>query len=166
MRSFTLEKNSNIRDQLLNVYHFVMEAVKHEKISIEVKKWSKSRDQEKKYHAMIGDFAKQIAFNENRGVVVPIKASKKKYPLMVWKALLIEQFAREKEELGEPLNHPGETVLSLDGLRMITIRPSTTKLLSHEASDFIEYLYQQGAEMGVNFSDKALAVYNEYKEAA
>ena len=166
MRTFRLEKNGEIRDQLLSVYHFAMEAVKYEKIVIEVKKWNKSRDQEKKYHAMLNDFAKQVTFNENRGTVVPINGRKKKYSLLIWKALLIEQFAIEKEALGEPLSNPGETILSLDGMRMITIRPSTTKLLINEASDFIEYLYQQGSEMGIRWSEPALQVYNEYKEAA
>jgi hypothetical protein len=67
--------------------------------------------------------------------------------------------------MGEPLSHPGQLITSMDGQRTITVRPSTTKFRKAEASEFIEFLYQQGSEMGVNWSEPALAIYAEYREA-
>jgi len=155
MKTLRIDKPADLRFQMGVAWNVAKDAIQTAGIVVEIKRYNKSREQEKKYHAMIGDFAKQIAFYGN-----------KKYSLDVWKARLVEQFAREKELLGEPLRRPGQTIASLDGLRTISVPPSTKQFLVKEASDFIEYLYQQGSEMGVNFSDRAMAAYNEYKEAA
>lgn len=103
---------------------------------------SKSREVERKYHAMISDIAKQVSF-----------FGKKYYSAEVWKALLIEQFAQDRAAMGEPLSQPAQTITSLDGQRLITVRPSSTQFSKKEASDFVEFLYSQGAEMGVAWSD-------------
>jgi hypothetical protein len=115
---------------------------------------SKNREQESRYHAMINDFAKQITFHGN-----------KRYSLEVWKAKFVEQFAQEKLAMGEPLSHPGQTTMSLDGNRVISVRPSTRDFRKEEAGEFIEYLYQQGAEMGIQWSEPAMKAYETYKEA-
>lgn len=103
---------------------------------------SKSRDVEKKYHAMIADIAKQVTF-----------FGKKRYSSEVWKSLLAEQFANDRAAMGEPLRHPAQTITSLDGRRIITVRPSTAKFGKKEASDFVEFLYAEGVEMGIVWSD-------------
>ena len=77
---------------------------------------------EKKYHAMINDIAAQVTFYKG-----------KKYSAKIWKAQLIEQFAEEKRMMGEPLSNDVETTSSLDGLRTITIRPSSTEFRVQEA---------------------------------
>ena len=63
--------------------------------------------------------------------------------------------------MGEPLTHPGKTVISLDGQRKVTVRPSTKKFRKKEASDFIEFLYATGIEYGARFTDKSLNYYEE-----
>ena len=104
---------------------------------------------------MIGDIADQVIFPGN-----------KRYRRDIWKALLVEQFAFDKAEMGEPLVHSGETIVSLDGKRIITVRPSTRQFKVSEAAEFIEYLYAKGSEYAVKWSERALAVYSNYKEAA
>jgi hypothetical protein len=172
MRTFKLEKEQPIRDQLLNVYNCAKEGVLTHNLVIEIKQWNKSREQEKKYHAMIGDFAKQIKFDyqvqDDFGKVARTfgKRHQRKYAINVWKALLVEQFATEMKEQGQPLKDSLETVLSFDGLREISVRPSSKEFSIPEAANFITFLECKGAELGVNFSDRALTAYNDYKEAA
>ena len=74
---------------------------------------------------------------------------------------LVDEFRRVREEMGEPLTHPGKTVISLDGQRKVTVRPSTKKFRKKEASDFIEFLYATGIEYGARFTDKSLNYYEE-----
>jgi len=115
-------------------------------VSVSVKPQTKSRDVEKKYHAMIADISKQVTFY-----------GKTKYDADVWKALLVEQFAQDRAEMGEPLRHPARKITSMDGHRIITVRPSTTQFSKKEARDFVEFLYAQGADMGITWSDPEIA---------
>lgn len=154
MKTIRIDNSGQLRPQMEAAWYAACDAIKGGKIIVEIRSWSKSREMEKKYHAMINDIARQVVFY-----------GKKRHKPEIWKALLVEQFAREKESMGEHLRHPGQTIVSLDGQRMITVRPSTTQFLVSEASDFIEYLYQQGTEFGVHWSEPALRVYQEYREA-
>lgn len=143
-----------MRGLMLRVWELVKHGIQAGPVVITLSRESKSRLQERHYHALIGDIAKQITFYGN-----------KRYAPEVWKAKLVEQFDHEMKQMGTPLRKPGRVIPSLDGMRTITVRPSTTGFLKHEAAAFIEYLYAQGCEMGVQWGDPALAVYAEYKEA-
>lgn len=144
-----------MRNLMLRVWELVKHGIKAGPVVITLSRESKNRLQEKKYHALINDIARQITFYGN-----------KRYAPEVWKAKLVEQFDYEMKQMGTPLRKPGRVIPSLDGMRTITVRPSTTGFLKHEAAAFIEYLYAQGVEMGVEWSEPALAVYAEYREAA
>ena len=113
---------------------------------------NKSRLQEEKYHALIGDIADTVDFGDGR-----------KYDEKTWKALLVDSFEQDVLSQGDGLRHPSKTVVSLDGMRAVTIRPSTTNFLKTEGSGFIEYLYAFGSENGAVFSEKALSIYEQYK---
>lgn len=110
----------------------------------------KSRNQEAKYHAMIHDIHQQCF----RG-----------YSAEGVKAVLVNQFALEREEMGEPLAHPGEKVWDWKNKAPVYVRPSTKKFRKAEASDFIEFLHSVGAEYNVQWSERALAVYDEMMKA-
>jgi len=112
---------------------------------------SKTRIQEEKYHAMINDIHRQCF----RG-----------YSAKGVKAVLVNQFAREMEEAGTPLAKPGEKVWDWHSQEPVYVRPSTTDFRKSEAAQFIEFLFSVGAEYQVVWSEKALKVYAEYKEAA
>jgi len=103
---------------------------------------SKTYIQRQKYHAMIGDIARQVEFDGKR------------YDSEVWKAKLIDQFEHEIKQSGDSLRHPSRMVLSMDGQRVVTVRPSSEGFTKSEANLFIEYLYQQGADLGVVWSEK------------
>lgn len=111
---------------------------------------SKSREQEAKYHAMIEDIRTQCF----RGYSKP-----------AMKAALVNQFALEKERQGEPLRHPGEQAWDWVNQVRVYVRPSTKDFIKQEAADFIEFLYATGSEYNVQWSERALAVYDEMMEA-
>ena len=118
-------------------------------VDVVIQRPSKSRDQEAKYHAMIGDIAKSVT------------VLNRKYKPEIWKAMLVDGFDQTMALAGTPLAHQGEVVPSLDGRRVVTVRPSTTKLRKGEASQFIEYLYATGIEYGATFSDWSMKHYED-----
>ena len=97
----------------------------------------KKRIQEEKYHAMIGDIAKQI---EHAG---------RKWDAESMKRLLVDDFAEEMRLAGTPLRHDGSVTPSLDGSRIVQLGIQTRRFTIREASAFIEYLNAQGALHGV-----------------
>lgn len=103
----------------------------------------KTREQEAKYHAQIGDIAKQCEFMGKR------------WSEEDWKRLLIDGFARVKAAEGEPLNDWGRVVPSLDGSGFVQLGVQSRGFEKEVASEFIEHLYAYGAENGVDWSDEA-----------
>ena len=140
-------KDANQIDFLLQwVRQMALKAVAGGPVDVTVARPGKSREQEARYHAMIGDIHKQCF----RG-----------YSAEGVKAVLVNQFALEMERSGEPLTHPGEQAWDWVNQVAVYVRPSTKKFRKKEASDFIEFLHSVGAEYGVQWSEKALAVYDE-----
>jgi hypothetical protein len=102
----------------------------------------KSRYQEEKYHAMIGDIAKCVPF---MGKLIHQDDMKR---------LLVDAFAKVMRDSGTPLHHDGRVVPSLDGERVVQLGIQTKYFRVSEASQFVEYLYSFGNEHGVVWSDK------------
>lgn len=113
---------------------------------------NKSRDQEAKYHAQIGDIAAQVLLHGQR------------FDAEMWKRMLVDAFhydTKDDPELAEDwrrmgdvrfapaLNHPGVVVLGFQ----------TRDFPKRLASAFIEWLYAFGAENGVEWK-------SHYREAA
>lgn len=110
------------------------------KVELSILRPSRSREQEKLYHKLIGIIADQV------------KVMTKKYDVAIWKALLVDQFAQDKAAAGSPLKKPGTVFPAMDGSgRLVSIRPSTTGFTVAESSEFIEFLYAQGIELGVKW---------------
>lgn len=139
----------NADKALQAIYAEVRKSLPGGNVEVELKRPSKKRSQESKYHCLINDIAETVTLDGRR------------YSVEVWKAKLVEDFAHEKQQMGEPLSRPGEVTLSLDGLRLITVRPSTTDFRASEANEFIEYLYAKGTEYGATFTDPSTKYYEE-----
>ena len=110
---------------------------------------NKSREQEKKYHAQLKDIHEQA------------------YPKSDFecgKALYVKWFADELEKMGEPLKHPGRRVWDHKCSEWVYVRPSTKDFSVKEGKDFIEFLYSEGAEKNVTWSEKAPDEYKDYQE--
>ena len=99
--------------------------------------------QSDKFHAMIGDIARQ---SEHIG---------RKWDADDMKRLLVDDFAEEMRLAGTPLHHDGRVAPSLDGRRIVQLGIQTRDFYVKEASAFIEYLYAQGTQYGVVWSEKA-----------
>lgn len=154
MRVFKVDDHINLRPRIQAVFESVKAALVGGAVEITVQRPSKSREQERLYHALIGDIARSV---EVQG---------RKYDADVWKALMVDMFTKEMEGQGTPLAHPGRVVPSLDGMRTVTVRASTRRFRKQEASDFIEYLYSWGAENGATFSDPTMRYYLDLSERA
>lgn len=101
-------------------------------LTMEIKLVSKTREQEEKYHAMIGDIAKQA---QHMGA---------KWSAEDWKRLLVDQYMREVEEI------QGKVVPNLDGSGIVQLGYQTRKFTKEQASEFVEWLYSWAAENGVS----------------
>ena len=150
MRMLLVKERGSLKPALIEIGKTAAEVLEAGKpVEIIVRNQSKSREQEKKYHAMIADIADTV------------KIDGQEFSPEVWKAKLVEDFDVQKERMGDPLRHTGQVVMSLDNRRAITIRPSTARFTVAEGSEFIEYLYQMGTELGARFSDPSLEYYEE-----
>lgn len=150
MIEIRIDDASVARQRMAFAWRHVCKSIAGGAVSVSIQRPSKSREQEKKFHAMIKDIHQQCF----RG-----------YSFDGVKAVLVNQFALEREEQGEPLAHPGERVWDWRTKEPVYVRPSTAKFRKAEAADFIEFLYATGSEFDVQWSEKALAIYDEMREA-
>ena len=109
---------------------------------------AKSREQEEKYHAMIGDIARQMRYHGE------------KLDRESLKRLLVEAFVQVMRETAQAGNKPdpfggqARLLMSLDGQRVVQLGVQTRRFRKDIASEFIEYLYAYGTENGVRFTGK------------
>jgi len=96
---------------------------------------SKSREQEEKYHAMIGEIAKQASH---------IGA---KWTVEDWKRLLLDKFARETNR-----TH-GKVIPNLDKTGVVEVGIQSRKFSVKDATEFIEWLHAWSAENGITHRD-------------
>ena len=105
------------------------------KLTLEVKDASKSREQEEKYHAIIGDIAKQA---QHMG---------SKWGAEDWKRLLVDQFVREIGLTG------GKVIPNLDATGIVQLGFQTRNFTTGQGSKFIEFLFAWCAENGVELKE-------------
>lgn len=108
---------------------------------------TKRRIQEEKYHAMIGDIAKQTTY------------AGKRWDREDMKRILVDEFADEMRTLGKPLHQDGRSRLipSEDGRRVIQLGIQTRDFWISEAANFITFLYAWGNDRGVQWTEPAAA---------
>lgn len=101
----------------------------------------KKRIQEEKYHAQIGDIARQTTY------------AGKKWDAEDMKRILVDEFADEMRSSGNPIDHDGRLIPSEDGRRVIQLGLQTRDFSVKTASQFVEFLYAYGAMRGVVWTD-------------
>lgn len=111
----------------------------------------RSANQNALFHVLITDIAKTVDIGM-------------RYGLEEWKALLVDQFEQEMINQQNPLKHRSRVVISFDGSRAVTVRPSTTKFNKAEGGQFIEFLYCWGSEHGAAFSEESNKIYEDSKK--
>jgi hypothetical protein len=105
------------------------------RLVLEIRPESKTRDQEMKYHAMIGDIAKQA---QHMGA---------KWGSDDWKRLLIDGYARETGK-----TH-GKIIPNLDSTGVVEVGVQSRKFSRAEGGEFIEWLYAWGSDRGIVWAD-------------
>ena len=115
----------------------VKEAIKSGKqLSLEIKAISKSREQEEKYHAMIGDISKQA---QHLG---------SKWSAEDWKRLLVDQYLRDTGM------YSSKVLPNLDSTGIVQLGFQTRNFTKEQASEFVEWLFSWGANNGITFTEK------------
>jgi hypothetical protein len=115
----------------------VKEAIKSGKhLSLEIKSVSRSNEQNEKYHAMIGDIAKQASHLGS------------KWDAESWKRFLLWQFAKDTN------TNQGQIVPSLDGTGIVQLGLQSRSFTKEQASEFVEWLHAWGAENGITYTEK------------
>jgi hypothetical protein len=107
------------------------------KLTLEIKDASKSREQERLYHELIGQIAKQAQHVGS------------KWSADDFKRLLVDQFAREIGLTGAKI------VPNLDGTGFVQLGVQTRKFTVDQGSQFIEWLYAWAANNGVTIDEQA-----------
>ena len=102
-------------------------------LTLEIKNASKSRDQEKLYHELIRQIAKQA---QHMGA---------KWDAESWKRLLVDSYCREKGL------KTGAVIPNLAGDGIVQLGMQTRNFTKEQASEFVEWLHAWGAEHGVTF---------------
>ncbi len=105
------------------------------KLTLEVKDASKSREQEEKYHAIIGDIAKQA---QHMGA---------KWDTEDWKRLLVDKFLRETGFKNSPI------IPNLDGTGIVQLGFQTRNFSKEHASEFVEFLLSWCADNGIELKE-------------
>ena len=101
------------------------------KLIVNVQEINKSREQEEKYHAIIGDIAKQA---QHMGA---------KWDAESWKRLLVDLFCKE---IGLD---SGKVIPSLDGAGIVQLGFQTRKFTKSQASEFVEWLIAWCSKNGI-----------------
>jgi len=95
---------------------------------------SKTRPQEKKYHAMIGEITKQAM---HQGA---------QWDEESWKRFLLDQFASDTNRPG------GRVTASLDGKRVVQLGIQSRDFTIEDGNEFIEWLHCWAANAGIEFA--------------
>lgn len=108
----------------------------------------KKREQEEKYHAMIGDIAKQCTFMG------------RSWSREDWKRLLIDAYVRVARENAkaegkpDPFAGQGEIVPALEGNGFVQLGVQSRGFKVKQAAEFIEYLLDYGENQLVVWSEQ------------
>jgi hypothetical protein len=131
---YQLTEESQAKVLMANLWPKVLNALKTKQLTLEIKESGKSRDQEEKYHAMIGEIAKQA---EHFG---------SKWDAESWKRLLVDQFCKD---IGIKT---GVVIPNLSGDGIVQLGMQTRKFTKEQASEFVEWLNAWGAEHGITYT--------------
>ena len=128
---FQLTSKEQAKGLMANLWPKVINALETKVLTLEIKEANKSREQEEKYHAMIGEIAKQA---QHLGA---------KWDAESWKRLLVDQFCRDNNI------KTGVVIPNLSGDGIVQLGFQTRKFTKEQASEFVEWLHAWGAEHGV-----------------
>jgi len=132
---YDLDSYEQAQTLMTSIWPKVREALVYgKKLTLEIKAQSKSREQEEKYHAIIGDIAKQAWHMGS------------KWEAETWKRLLVDKYCRETG-----LN--SQIMANLDNDGLVQLGFQTRKFSKEQASEFVEFLLAWCAENGIELKE-------------
>jgi len=135
---YDLDSYEQAQALMSNLWPKVREALVYgKKLTLEIKQQSKSREQEEKYHAIIGDIAKQA---QHLGA---------KWDTEDWKRLLVDQFIKDMNGVGG-----SKIIPNLDGTGIVQLGFQTRKFTKEQASMFVEFLLAWCADNGIELKEE------------
>lgn len=108
------------------------------KLTLEVKDAKRSNEQNEKFHAIIGDIAKQA---QHMG---------SKWSAEDWKRLLVDKFMREHWQSDLTI------IPNLDSTGIVQLGIQTRKFTKEQASEFVEFLLAWCADNGIELNEKTM----------
>ena len=132
---FQLTDEKQAKSLMTGLWPKVLKALQSKQLTLEIKDATKSRHQEEKYHAMIGEVAKQA---QHLGA---------KWDAESWKRLLVDQFCKDNGL------KTGAVIPNLSGDGIVQLGLQTRNFTKEQASEFVEWLHAWGAEHGVTFNE-------------
>ena len=132
---FELTSESQAKALMTGLWPKVLKALQTKQLTLEIKDASKSRVQEEKYHAMIGEVAKQASHMGS------------KWDAESWKRLLVDQFCKDSGI------KTSVVIPNLSGDGIVQLGMQTRKFTKEQASEFVEWLHAWGAQHGITYSE-------------
>ena len=130
---FQLTDEKQAKALMTGLWPKLLKALQTKQLTLEIKDATKSRHQEEKYHAMIGEVAKQA---QHLGA---------KWDAESWKRLLVDQFCKDNGL------KTGAVIPNLAGDGIVQLGMQTRNFTKEQASEFVEWLHAWGAEHGVTY---------------
>lgn len=132
----TLHNRQQAHTAMIAVWEAAKEQLQAgKKLVLSLTEESKTREQEQKYHAMIGEIAKQA---QHLGAT---------WDSRDWKRLLVQKFCKDYKMAG------GRIIPNLDGDGIVQLDFQTRKFTKEQGSQFIEWLHAWGAEHEIVFKE-------------
>jgi hypothetical protein len=133
---YDLDSYEQAQSLMTSLWPKVREALVYgKKLTLEIKQQSKSREQEEKYHAIIGDIAKQAQHMGH------------KWDAESWKRLMVDKYLRETGFMNSPI------IPNLDGTGIVQLGFQTRNFSKEQASEFVEFLIAWCAENGIELKE-------------
>lgn len=146
-RTFTLTNNDSFRSVFVTAYRFAQMLAARGAVELIVQSAEdiRSLSQNRKLWPMLTDISRQLVWpvNGRIGLIAPED----------WKDILSAELSSE-QRVAQGIG---------GGFVMLGMR--TSKLKKRQFSDLIEIIYAFGSSHGVTWSEKALEVYETYREA-
>jgi hypothetical protein len=133
---YKLYEDKQAHAVMLSAWEIIKETLRNgKKVVLEVTEESRSNPQNKKFHAIIGQIAKQA---QHAGA---------KWDVEAWKRLLIDQWAKDTGK------SRGDVVASLDGGDVIQLGIQSRKFSKDDGAEFIEWLLMWSATNGIDIKE-------------
>lgn len=133
---YKLYEEKQAHATMLAVWNIIKESIYGgKKVILEITEESRSNPQNKKFHAIIGQIAKQAEHAGSR------------WDVESWKRFLIDQFAKDVGMENGPI------VPSLDGERVVQLGIQSRKFDKALGAQFIEWLLMWAANNGIDIKE-------------